>query len=83
MLVQFSLVWLVYAISAVLSAPTVSLVSNNELDARGIYFVSYDGLVNVNSFQLSGVLTHGNYQYAAWYTSSSCRDSFQRMIRTM
>jgi hypothetical protein len=70
MLVQFSLLWLVYAISAVLSAPTVSLVSNTELDARGIYFVSYDGLVNVNSFQLSGVLTHGNFQYAAWYTSS-------------
>ncbi|KAJ3547477.1 hypothetical protein NMY22_g1636 [Coprinellus aureogranulatus] len=37
---------------------------------RGIYFVSYDGLVNVNSFQLSAVLTHGNFQYAAWYTSS-------------
>ncbi|KAL0952485.1 hypothetical protein HGRIS_006749 [Hohenbuehelia grisea] len=52
------------------AAPSVSLVSNTQLDANGVYFVSYDGLVNVNSFQLSGVLTYGNYQYAGWYTSS-------------
>ncbi|KAJ3510422.1 hypothetical protein NLJ89_g4688 [Agrocybe chaxingu] len=52
------------------AAPSVSLVANTVLDANGIFFVSYDGVVNVNSFQLSGVLTHGNYQYAAWYTST-------------
>ncbi|KAF8651841.1 hypothetical protein AX16_004641 [Volvariella volvacea WC 439] len=53
-----------------LAGPSVSLVSNSLLDSSGIYFVSYDGLVNVNSFQLSASLTYNNYQYAAWYTSS-------------
>ncbi|PPR06315.1 hypothetical protein CVT24_001027 [Panaeolus cyanescens] len=52
------------------AAPSVSLVSNTVLDSSSIFFVSYDGVVNVNSFQLSGVLTYGNYQYAAWYTSN-------------
>lgn len=52
------------------AAPTVSLISNSPLDPNGVFFVSYDGVVNVNSFQLSGVLTYGNYQFAAWYTSS-------------
>ncbi|KAF9054828.1 hypothetical protein BJ165DRAFT_1337991 [Panaeolus papilionaceus] len=52
------------------AAPTVSLLSNTVLDSNGIFFISYDGVVNINSFQLSGVLTYGNYQYAAWYTSS-------------
>jgi len=54
----------------VFAAPSVSLVGNSLLDSNGIYFVSYDGLVNVNSFQLSGVLTYGGYQYATWYTST-------------
>ncbi|EAU86395.1 hypothetical protein CC1G_05389 [Coprinopsis cinerea okayama7 len=53
-----------------LAAPRVSQIGNSLLDNNGIYFVSYDGLVNVNSFQLSNLLTYGNYQYAAWYTSS-------------
>lgn len=52
------------------AAPTVSLISNSLLDANGIFFVSFDGVVNVNSFQLSAVLTHSSYQFAAWYTSS-------------
>jgi len=52
------------------AAPSVSVISDTQLDAKGIFFVSYDGVVNVNSFQLSGVLTHSNYQYAAWYTST-------------
>lgn len=72
MLAYFSL-WLLSCtllLSTAFGAPTVSVVLNTELDPRGVYFVSYDGLVNVNSFQLSGVLTHGNYQFAAWYTSS-------------
>ncbi|KAG5636205.1 hypothetical protein H0H81_008788 [Sphagnurus paluster] len=58
------------SLSLCLGAPKVSLTSNSLLDPSGIFFVSYDGVVNVNSFQLSGVLTHGNYQFAAWYTSS-------------
>nr|GAT53727.1 predicted protein [Mycena chlorophos] len=52
------------------TAPTVSVVSNDILDPEGIFFVSYDGLVNVNSFQISAVLAYENYQYAAWYTST-------------
>ncbi|TFK33033.1 hypothetical protein BDQ12DRAFT_707465 [Crucibulum laeve] len=52
------------------AAPSVSLVSNTQLDANGVFFVSYDGVVNVNSFQLSGVLTYSGWQYAAWYTST-------------
>ncbi|KAF8957012.1 hypothetical protein BDZ97DRAFT_1906978 [Flammula alnicola] len=52
------------------AAPSVSLISNTQVDANGIFFVSYDGVVNVNSFQLSAVLTYSNWQYAAWYTST-------------
>ncbi|KAJ7722287.1 hypothetical protein DFH07DRAFT_857041 [Mycena maculata] len=52
------------------AAPSVSVVSNTQLDPEGIFFVSYDGVVNVNSFQLSAVLTYKNYQFAAWYTST-------------
>jgi len=52
------------------AGPPVTLISNSKLDSSGIYFVSYDGLVNVDSFQLSGVLTYSNWQYAGWYTSS-------------
>jgi hypothetical protein len=54
-----------------LAAPTVTLTSNMLLDPRAIFFVSYDGVVNVNSFQLSGLLTFGSFQYAGWYTSTS------------
>ena len=52
------------------AAPSVSLISNSLLDPDGIFFVSFDGVVNVNSFQLSAVLTYSDYQFAAWYTSS-------------
>ncbi|KAF5360574.1 hypothetical protein D9756_005068 [Leucocoprinus leucothites] len=52
------------------AAPTVTQTSNSLLDQNGIFFVSFDGVVNVNSFQLSGVLTFGNFQYVGWYTSS-------------
>ncbi|TFK26832.1 hypothetical protein FA15DRAFT_686193 [Coprinopsis marcescibilis] len=54
----------------ILAAPSVTLLSNTLLDQSGIFFVSYDGLVNVNSFQLSNLLTYNNVQYASWYTSS-------------
>jgi hypothetical protein len=40
------------------------------LDAGALYFVSYDGLVNVASYQQDAILTHAGYQYAAWYTAS-------------
>jgi hypothetical protein len=51
-------------------APSVSLISNIELDDGGIFFVSYYGIVNINSFQRSAILTYSDFQYAAWYTSS-------------
>ncbi|CAE6421339.1 unnamed protein product [Rhizoctonia solani] len=54
----------------VVAAPTVTKQSSAQLDAQGIFFVSYDGLVNVESFQQSGVVTYNGYQYAAWYTST-------------
>ncbi|CAE6453874.1 unnamed protein product [Rhizoctonia solani] len=54
----------------VVAAPTVTRQSSTQLDAQGIFFVSYDGLVNVESFQQSGVVTHNGYQYAGWYTST-------------
>ncbi|KAL1740843.1 hypothetical protein HDZ31DRAFT_46659 [Schizophyllum fasciatum] len=62
------------------AAPSVSLIGNTLLDNNGIYFVSYDGLVNVNSFQLSGILTHGDYQFAAWYDSASVATLARRTL---
>ncbi|MFE9450903.1 BNR repeat-containing protein [Streptomyces sp. NPDC006739] len=50
--------------------PSVSRKGTTLLDAQAVYFVSYDGLVNNNSFQKNGLLTYKGYQYAAWYTAS-------------
>ncbi|MFJ9722261.1 BNR repeat-containing protein [Streptomyces sp. NPDC101209] len=50
--------------------PSVSRKSTTQLDAQAVFFVSYDGLVNNNSFQKNGLLTYKGYQYAAWYTST-------------
>lgn len=50
--------------------PSVTKKSTTRLDAQAVYFVSYDGLVNNNSFQKNGLLTYKGYQYAAWYTST-------------
>jgi hypothetical protein len=49
--------------------PAVSKVADTLLDSRAIYFVSYNGLVNNNSFQKNGLLTYKGYQYAAWWTA--------------
>jgi BNR repeat-containing family member len=83
---QFQLV-LATLFSCILSlctaaAPAVSLISNIQLDSKGIFFVSYDGVVNVNSFQLSAVLTNSNFQYAAWYTSSRIAVLARRQLPT-
>ena len=51
-------------------APSLTPAGSTTLDTRAIYFVSYDGLVNNNSFQKNGLLTYKGYQYAAWYTST-------------
>ncbi|MCE6994998.1 BNR repeat-containing protein [Saccharothrix sp. S26] len=45
-------------------------MSDTLLDAAALYFVSYDGVVNNNSFQREAILTHAGYQYATWYTGS-------------
>ncbi|MDV7217848.1 BNR repeat-containing protein [Streptomyces prunicolor] len=50
--------------------PSVTKKSTTQLDAQAVYFVSYDGLVNNNSFQKNGLLTYKGYQYAVWYTST-------------
>ncbi|WP_419999102.1 BNR repeat-containing protein [Streptomyces boninensis] len=51
------------------TAPSVRRIADTQLDPEAIYFVSFDGLVNNNSFQKSGILTHRGHQYAAWYTA--------------
>jgi hypothetical protein len=51
-------------------APPVTRLGDTLLDSAAIYFVSYDGLVNNASYQQSGILTWGGFQYAAWYTGS-------------
>lgn len=60
----------VLSCSLVAYAASVTVQSNTLLDSSWIYFVSYDGLVNLNSFEISGIITHNGYQYATWYTSS-------------
>ncbi|MFF4910344.1 BNR repeat-containing protein [Streptomyces sp. NPDC001260] len=50
--------------------PAVSKKGTTRLDPQAIFFVSYDGLVNNNSFQKNGLLTYKGYQYAVWYTST-------------
>ena len=50
--------------------PSVTKTRTTTLDNQAVFFVSYDGLVNNNSFQKNGLLTYKGYQYAAWYTAS-------------
>jgi len=50
--------------------PSVSGRSTTRLDSQAVFFVSYDGLVNNNSFQKNGLFTYKGYQYAAWYTAT-------------
>ncbi|MFM9443001.1 BNR repeat-containing protein [Streptomyces acidiscabies] len=50
--------------------PSVALSQKTRLDAQAVFFVSYDGLVNNNSFQKNGLLTYKGYQYAVWYTAT-------------
>ncbi|MEU9186988.1 BNR repeat-containing protein [Streptomyces sp. NPDC048484] len=49
--------------------PSVTRAGTTTLDSQALYFVSYDGLVNNNSFQKNGLLTYKGYQYAGWYTA--------------
>ncbi|WP_145876935.1 BNR repeat-containing protein [Streptomyces sp. BK340] len=56
--------------AAAAPGPSVTKKGTTRLDGRAVYFVSYDGLVNNNSFQKNGLLTYQGHQYAAWYTST-------------
>ncbi|MFI9758812.1 BNR repeat-containing protein [Streptomyces sp. NPDC051963] len=49
--------------------PSVTRTGTTTLDTQAIFFVSYDGLVNNNSFQKNGLLTYKGHQYAVWYTA--------------
>jgi hypothetical protein len=49
--------------------PSVTLSGSTLLDSQALFFVSYDGLVNNNSFQKNAMLTYKGYQYAVWYTA--------------
>ncbi|CAM3539454.1 BNR repeat-containing protein [Kibdelosporangium persicum] len=55
--------------AAAVAAPTVSLLRDTELDPTALYFVSYDGLVNNESYQQDAILSYAGYQYATWYTA--------------
>jgi hypothetical protein len=57
------------AVAAPAAQPTVTLLRDTQLDPTALYFVSYDGLVNNESFQQDAILTYGGYQYTAWYTA--------------
>ncbi|WP_328492463.1 BNR repeat-containing protein [Streptomyces sp. NBC_00414] len=49
--------------------PSVTRTGTTTLDSQAIFFVSYDGLVNNNSFQKNALLTYKGHQYAVWYTA--------------
>ncbi|CAL9656365.1 hypothetical protein SUDANB15_06785 [Streptomyces sp. enrichment culture] len=57
------------AAGAAAPGPSVTRTGRTTLDHRAIHFVSYDGLVNNDSFQKNGLLTHRGHQYAAWCTA--------------
>ncbi|WP_344312240.1 BNR repeat-containing protein [Fodinicola feengrottensis] len=49
--------------------PSVTPYGRTTVDTQALFFVSYDGLVNNNSFQKNGLLTYRSYQYAVWYAA--------------
>lgn len=57
------------AVAAPAAAPAVTLLRDTQLDPTALYFVSYDGLVNNESFQQDAIVTYNGYQYATWYTA--------------
>ena len=52
------------------SSLSATRIADSQLDPAALYFVSYDGLVNNDAFQQSGILSYAGYQYAAWYTAN-------------
>src|SRR5262245_53125652 len=57
------------AVAVPAAQPSVTLVRDTQLDPTALYFVSYDGLVNNESFQQDAILTYAGYQYTTWYTA--------------
>ncbi|MGH3392878.1 MAG: BNR repeat-containing protein [Actinomadura sp.] len=55
--------------AAAATGPVLTRLGDTLLDPAALYFVSFDGLVNNESFQLNGILTHAGHQYTAWYTA--------------
>ncbi|MEV4313650.1 BNR repeat-containing protein [Actinocrispum sp. NPDC049592] len=51
------------------AAPPVALLGDTQLDPSALYFVSYDGLVNNESFQQNAIVSYAGYQYATWYSA--------------
>ncbi|MGW4910598.1 BNR repeat-containing protein [Streptomyces sp. NPDC004270] len=60
--------------------PSVTKKSTSRIDTQAVYFVSYDGLVNNNSFQKNGLFTYRSYQYAGWYTSTGAAVIGRRVL---
>ncbi|MFK0159647.1 BNR repeat-containing protein [Streptomyces sp. NPDC090499] len=60
--------------------PSVNKQQSTLLDAQAVFFVSYDGLVNNNSFQKNGLFTYKGYQYAGWYTSTGAAVIGRRVL---
>src|SRR2546429_8442453 len=44
------------------AAPAVSLLRDTQLDPAAVYFVSFDGLVNNESFQQEAIVSFAGYQ---------------------
>ncbi|HEX6356230.1 BNR repeat-containing protein [Actinophytocola sp.] len=59
----------VTAVAAPAAAPAVTLLRDTQLDPTALYFVSFDGLVNNESYQQDAIVTYAGYQYATWYTA--------------
>ncbi|GIF74441.1 hypothetical protein Asi02nite_39590 [Asanoa siamensis] len=49
--------------------PNAGRLADDILDPTAHARITYEGSVNIASFQQDGLLTHGNYQYVAWYRS--------------
>ncbi len=66
-------VWLTAAMLAIpavaQAAPGVTLLRDTQLDPTALYFVSFDGLVNNESFQQDAIVSFAGFQYTAWYTA--------------
>jgi hypothetical protein len=61
---------------------TAVLLRDVQLDPSALYFVSFDGLVNNESFQQEAIVTHAGFQYTAWYTADRSAIVARRRLPT-